>query len=126
MRYRTLSADGDYTFGQGAANFLVDSPAAIAQSVMTRLRLWTGEWFLDVEEGTPWTTEILGKDTRALYDRAIQTRVLETVGVESIDRYSSVFDTAARSLAVDMLITTKYGQAPVIGVLDQSQMTRAG
>lgn len=120
MRYRALTADGDYTFGQGSANFLVDSPAAVAQLVMTRLKLWTGEWFLDITEGTPWLTEILSaniKNTIPLYDHAIRARVLETQGVVSIEDYSSTLDEVARSLTVTMTINTQYGQAPVETVI---------
>lgn len=39
MRYRVLSPTGDYTFGQGPGEFLVNSPAAVAQAIGTRLRL---------------------------------------------------------------------------------------
>ena len=89
MRYRELSPTGDYLFGAGGQNFLVDSPEMVAQSVLTRLRLWSGEWFLDVTEGTPWMTQILGENTKSLYDLAIQSRVLQTQGVTGIKDYSS-------------------------------------
>jgi hypothetical protein len=69
MRYRALSADGDYTFGQGSKNFLVNSAAAAGQAVLTRLRLMKREWFLDNTEGTPYSDEILGTGTKALYDQ---------------------------------------------------------
>lgn len=117
MRYRALSATGDYTFGQGQANFLVNSPAAVGQSVLTRLKLWRGEWFLDTSVGTPWLTEVMGKNTQSIYDRAVQTIVIQTVGVTSIATYNSVLDTAARSLAVTMTINTQYGATTVAVVL---------
>ena len=113
MRYRALTADGDYSFGQGGFNFLVNNPACVAQSVKTRLLLFTGEWFLDKTEGTPWATSVLGTGTKALYDRAIQDRVLDTAGVTSIDDYSSTLDPISRHLSIAMTISTAFGQASV-------------
>jgi hypothetical protein len=117
VRYRALSADGDYTFGAGSANFLVNDAACVAQSIQTRLLLWEGEWFLDQTIGTPYSTQILGKGTKALYDQAIRQRVLETDGVSSIDSYSSNLDDETRALTVQMTVTTIYGQVEVPVVL---------
>jgi hypothetical protein len=113
MRYRALSEDGDYTFGQSEANFLINSPAAVAQAVKTRLLLFTGEWFLDTTEGTPWAEKVLGTGTKAFYDRALQERTLDTDGVTAIEDYSSSLDPATRHLSVTMTISTAYGQASV-------------
>ena len=117
MRYRKLSSTGDYIFGQGVANFYVNSAACVAQSVETRLRLWTGEWFLDNREGTPWLQQILGKGTAAIYDMAIRTRVLQTQGVTAITAYQSSYDATSRALSVTMRISTIFGEAPVEVVL---------
>lgn len=112
MRYRALSETGDYTFGAGPANFLVNLPATVAQSVLTRLRLWQGEWFLDVTVGTPWLQQILGTGKgKALRDLAIQTRVLQTVGVTGINTYESIIDPVTRKMSVKMMITTIYGNS---------------
>lgn len=111
MRYRALSADGDYTFGQGNQNFLIDTPDAVAQAVKTRLLLMTGEWFLDKTEGTPYATEILGTGTAPFYDQAIRQRILDTQGVTGIAKYSS--RAVNRRLSVAATINTIYGQVPV-------------
>ncbi len=113
MRYRTLSATGDYVFGAGRAEFLVDIPNTVGQAVKTRLGLAVGEWFLDTEEGTPYATQILGTGTTTLYDQAIQERILATQGVVSIEEYASVLDRSTRNLHVDVLINTIYGEVQV-------------
>lgn len=110
MKYRSLSPDQDYVFGQGAAEILSNTPEAVAQAVKTRLRLATGDWFLDLEEGTPYSTAILGFNKQTVYDAAIQTRILETNGVQSIDAYQSSLD-SERALSVQCTITTIYGVA---------------
>lgn len=108
MRYRILSVDGDYVFGAGIGEFLVNSAAAVAQAVQTRLLLSTGEWFLDVNEGTPYRTEILGTGTQQIYDQAVQDRILGTPGVRSILEYASSLD-EKRNLQINCLIDTIYG-----------------
>lgn len=113
MRYRALSPTGDYVFGQGTTEFLVNSPAAVAQAVQTRLRLATGEYFLDLEEGTPYAEQILGEGTLQTYDLAIRDRILGTPGVISIDDYASVLDGENRSLIVVAEISTEFGTVTI-------------
>jgi hypothetical protein len=113
MRYRSLSATGDYVFGLGRSEFLVDSPAAVAQAVQTRLALATGEWFLDTTEGTPYATDILGRGTVGKYDAAIKQRILDTPGVLAITDYASSLDRTTRKLSVSAAISTIYGAATV-------------
>jgi len=113
MRYRKLDANGDMVFGHGAADYHHDTPEAVAQAVLTRLRLARGEWFLDVAEGTPYSPAILGRHTAESYDPAIRARVLETEGVRSILEYSSSVEGESRRLAVSVRIDTIYGPADV-------------
>lgn len=117
MRYRKLSADGDYVFGGQQADFHKDSPDAVGQAVMTRLRLLRGEWFLDKTEGTPWATEVLGKYTSGTYDAAIRQRILGTQGVLALAAYSSSLDTEHRALSVSATINTIYGTTTVQATL---------
>jgi hypothetical protein len=88
---------------------LTDTPAAVAQSVKTRLLLKTGEWFLDTTEGTPYIEDILGAGTKATYDAAIQDRILTTIGVTEILDYSSSLDPTTRALSISCEINTIYG-----------------
>lgn len=113
MRYRALDANGDYTFGQGSANFLVDSPACVAQAVQTALLLWEGEWYLDTTAGMPWATQVLGTGTMALYDQAIKAKIVSVQGVQDIVSYSSSLDVTTRTLTVDCTIDTIYGETSI-------------
>lgn len=111
--YRKLDENGDYVFGKGPGNFHIDSPEAVAQAVKTRLALSEGEWFLDVNHGTPYNSQILGAGKVATYDLAIQTVILNTNGVKSIVAYSSGVDPNTRGAFVNCVIDTIYGQATV-------------
>jgi hypothetical protein len=113
MRYRALDANGDYTIGQGSANFLINSPACVAQSVRTRLNLWLGQWFLDQTVGMPWLTDVIGKNTGPLYDVAVQQYILATQGVSQIQGYSSSLNRVTRKLTINITnLITIYGATP--------------
>lgn len=113
MRYRALDANGDYTFGQNGANMLVDSPAAVAQAIDTRLKLLQGEWFLDRTKGVPYDTQIVGMDTAATRDQALQTVILDTQGVTQIADYASYLDPETREFTMAAVVDTEYGQTTV-------------
>ncbi|QYY30230.1 hypothetical protein K2O51_22930 [Cupriavidus pinatubonensis] len=116
MRYRKLDADGDYAFGGQQADFYKDSPDAIGQAVLTRLRLARGEWFLDTTEGTLWD-QVLGKYTGGTYDAAIRQRILGTQGVRELAAYSSTLNSETRALSVMATINTIYGTTTVQATL---------
>jgi hypothetical protein len=111
MRVRAQDANSDFSFGRGAANFLVNSPAAVAQLVLTGLELLQGEWFLDKTAGMPWTQSVVGTGTKPLYDLAIQNQILNTQGVTGIENYSSSLDPVARKLTIPntVVINTLFG-----------------
>ena len=113
MRVRALSPTGDYTWGQGGNNYLVDSPAAVGQLVATTLRLWQGEWFLDVLYGTPWLQQILGQSgAKSVVDIIIQSVILGTQPagcVTQIVSYSSAL--SGRVLTINATIDTQFSVA---------------
>ncbi len=113
MRYRKLSADGDYTFGNGQLDFFRDVPEAVGQAVATRLKLWLGEWFLDIDEGTLFMQGILGKHSKTNADLTIQNRVLSTQGVLSMQNYVSEIDPENRIMTTRFDLDTIYSPTPI-------------
>jgi hypothetical protein len=114
VRVRKLTESGDYSFGNGEADFWINQPEGVAQKVRTRLLLFLKEWFLDQTVGTPWFQQILGFNTAANRDVAIRTVILQTNGVTALSNYSSsVGGTGPRGLVVSGLITTVYSATPV-------------
>lgn len=109
MRYRTLTESNDYSFGEAGQNFLVNSPAAVGQAVLTRLKLIQGEWFLDQTAGVPYNTEILGAGTENTRDLAYQTTILQTQGVTGIVDYASYLNPTTRAFVVAATVDTIYG-----------------
>jgi len=115
VRVRKLDKNGDMSFGNGQDDFWRDVPDGPAQCVKTRLMLWTGEWFLDLNEGMPWNTQVLGYYTGTTRDPAIRARILGTQGVKGFTNYSSALDREPRAFSVNCLLDTVYGAIPFIG-----------
>lgn len=109
MRYRKLTADGDYSFGNGQQDFYRDVPEAVGQSVLTRLLLWLNEWYLNIDDGTPYMTGILGKHSKTTADVTIQERITTTTGITDISNYTSVIDPQNRDMTVSVDLDTIYG-----------------
>lgn len=109
MRYRKLDLNGDYTFGQSISNFFVDTPAAVAQAIKTRLLLIQGEWFLDITEGTPYSAKILGAGRVGTFSSALRQVILDTQGVLDIVKYSAFYNPTTRNAIVNATINTIYG-----------------
>jgi hypothetical protein len=113
MKYRSLDANGDYVVG---LSFLSNSPATVAQAVLTRLKLWRGEWFLDTSDGTPWRQDILGRPN-GNPDVFIKQRILGTPGVTSIVTYSSTYSGPTRQFTVSGTLDTLYGVTSFVATL---------
>lgn len=119
MRYRKLTADNDYQFGNGQLDFWRDVPEAVGQSAQTRLLLWLGEWYLNTASGTPWLQGALGKFSLAEADSTIQQRILGstdeqgTPTVTGIATYESTLDPDTRSMNVQTTLDTIYGPTPL-------------
>jgi hypothetical protein len=116
MRVRQLSPTGDYAFGSGQANFLVNSPQAVAQIVETYLRLWLGEWYLNTNDGTPWLEGVFGYNSK---DEADQTLIQTILGinfggqqlVQNLDNWQSTQDPSTRHYSsLSATLYTIYGQ----------------
>lgn len=117
MRYRALDDELDMTFGRGGNNFLINSPEAVAQSVLTRLKLWRGEWFLDVTEGTPYQQGVLGTGKREKVEPAIRQRILEGQGVKALTAFDISIDPDERTVSINATIDTIYGEAELNGII---------
>ncbi len=113
MRVRQLSPNGDILFGQGLANFYINSPLGVGQKVVTRLKLIQGEFWLDTAIGTPWFTEIFGYGNNAIRDLVVKNIILTTDNVNEITSYSSSVNFATRQYYVTADINTTFGPTSI-------------
>lgn len=104
-----LDAFGDLLFTDGDLSF-VRGAEAVQQSLKIRLRFFQGEWFLDVNAGLPYSTQILVKNPNLVALRAIYRREIEeTVGVGELRRLLLTYD-PARILKVQYSVVTDLGE----------------
>lgn len=113
MRVRAIDDNNEPKFGRGQDDFLKDVPAAVGQCVKTRLALYTNEWFLNLADGTPWRTQVLGKRTDSVRDPVLRARILGTNGVTGISSYASQHARSTRAFTVQATVDTIYGVAEV-------------
>lgn len=115
MRVRKLSPTGDYQFGNGQADFYQDVPEAVGQVCVTRLKLWLGEWFLDVEDGTPYMQTLLGKHPNLLESAnvTVQQRAIDTQGALDVKNFESALDPDTRAYSASFDLDTIYGPTQV-------------
>lgn len=92
MRYRRL-INGEPQFGQGQQNF-VQGAEAVAQAIETRLKLFTGEWWEDTNDGLPFWTQMVSTNgsNRDKISMLVTARILDTNlnGIKLVSRMNSV------------------------------------
>lgn len=113
MKYRRLTEDGDYTFGNGSFDYASDAEA-VAQAIKTKILLLKNEWWEDVNEGTDLFQGILSQNTdnkgKEAADIILRERVLALDEVDTIMEWNSFINKTARTYTVEFTVQTIYGQ----------------
>ena len=109
MQVSGLDKNLDWRFGKGRAVYKRDS-SAIAQNVLTRLRSFRGDWYLNTGIGIDWIQLLgnIGTEKRIL--RAVESTVLQTEGVISIQRLGIIRRNANRGVTIELQYTDVFTQ----------------
>lgn len=83
---------------------------AVGIGVFYRLRLFLGEYFLDVSQGTPWFQGILGKTPQGVAETNLKRRIFSARDVAGITRFRFSTDRNARKLSVSASVITTAGE----------------
>lgn len=120
MKVRKLDENGDIVTSGVIWSY---DREAIAQTVSTRLKLFLGEYFRNINEGVPWlqkedgTEGILGKGySLSKVENILRQRILQTEGVLKLLSFKMDYDPNRRKLFVNCMIFTKYGAEQVLWV----------
>lgn len=107
MRIAAITADGDWQFGRSKSGYL-QGHAAVKQLVVTRLRSFVNDWFLDTAAGIDWFRLCSGRNTEEQILREVRRVVLGTEGVLTIDFLSVTLDRATRAVSISIRVGTIY------------------
>lgn len=89
---------------------LIDNAERIAQQVLTTLRFWLNEWFLDTRQGIPYLEYILVKNPNKNHIKQIfSEKIMNIEGVQEISSMNLDFSMIRRELSINYEINTKYG-----------------
>jgi len=99
MRVAGITSEGDWIFGRNKASYKTKSKA-ISQNVVTRLRSFKNDWFLDVEAGIDWVDILSSKGNTGEIKIAVEKSVLQTVGVKSISKLEIEEDRKNRAISI--------------------------
>jgi len=98
-----ITDTGDWTFG--IQNYIKDNDE-ILQNVVTRLRSFKNDWFLDLDAGLDWLYFLGEKNTKDEMIAAIQDTVINTEGVVKINSLEIVEQ--QRNAIIQLDITTIF------------------
>ena len=108
MQVSGLDKNLDWRFGKGRAVYKRNADA-IAQNILTRLRSFRGDWYLDVDAGVNWI-ELLGSpgpEKRII--RAVESTVMQTEGVISIQELKIIRRDSTRGVKIRIRYTDVFG-----------------
>ena len=107
-----LNSENDMLIDPRTGSFaMVSDGDEVCQHVKTRLLFFLGEWFLDTSVGMPYFQEIFGPagDLSAIEGR-IKSEIINTPGVESLDKFEMKLNSRIRTLTASFSATTVYGK----------------
>ena len=107
-------------WGQGQANYLSDLQA-VAQIILTRLRLFQGEWWADTSDGLPLWQSILGQSAspRNLQqiELLISQRIQGSPYVIGLSDVRANYNSASRGpYSYSVTVSTQFGQITLTNV----------
>lgn len=101
---------GDLALDDNNSPYFSRGLPAIAQGIRITLRMFKGEWFLNLDEGVPWYQDILGKkyNNAQLLD-ILRKRIVVVPGVASIASLTATWDGATRTVTVNFEVVAVFG-----------------
>lgn len=113
VTYEQNTDDGDIILTNGDAPQLTDQDAVV-QMILTRLRLFKGEWWENLKDGTPmFNDEVVGGSGSSIGIAAkaamLRARIEGTPYVKSVMSERVQFDAASRVMVYACNVVTQFG-----------------
>lgn len=107
MRVSGLDTDGDWRFGRGLVSY-ISNAAAVRQNVVTRLKSFASDWFLDTGANIDWIDLLGRRGTRDEILREVERVTLATDGVTTITKLEIVVKTSSREASIMLSFGTIF------------------
>jgi len=112
MTVRKLNEQGDIVT---TGDVFIQEREEIAQTCVTRLKLFLGEYFRDITDGTPWFQQILGKfESLNTIESILRNRIARTPGVVRLLSFNLDYDLQSRSITISSYVLTQFGETEVL------------
>jgi hypothetical protein len=111
---RRLDSNYDPARGNGESDFISDLQA-LAQIIGTTLRLFQGEWFENLSDGTPLFQKILGKNGKNVnaISLILQQRIRSVPYVTGLSNVNASFNSSTRGFSFSCAVQTQFGTVNV-------------
>lgn len=110
MRVSGLDKDGDWRFGRGLASY-ISRGDAVRQNVVTRIKSFRSDFFLDVDACIDWIDLLGRRETKEEIMRAIERVTLATDGVTTITKLEIEVKTSTRNATIMLAFGTIFDDA---------------
>ena len=110
MRVSGLDEDNDWRFGRGLAVY-VSRGDAVRQNVVTRLKSFRTDFFLDVDANIDWIDLLGRKGTKEEIMRAVERVTLSTEGVTTINALDIEVKTSTRKATIMLSFGTIFDES---------------
>ncbi len=107
MRVSGLDEDGDWRFGRGLASY-ISRGDAVRQNVVTRLKSFRSDFFLDIDANIDWIDLLGRRETREEILRAVERVTLATDGVTAITKLEIDVKTSIRKATIMLSFGTIF------------------
>ena len=107
MRVSGLDEDGDWRFGRGLAVY-ISRGDAVRQNVVTRLKSFRSDFFLDVDANIDWIDLLGRRETKDEILRAVERVTLSTDGVTTITKLDIEVKTSTRKATIMLAFGTIF------------------
>lgn len=104
MSVSKLDSNGDWRFGKSLADYTRNS-GEISQNVITRLKSFADDWFLDTTANIDWFTILGNRNNEQIILREVSRVVSATDGVKSIDKIEPIVNRESRTVTIRLEYT---------------------
>lgn len=97
---------------------IVDGTEGIKQDILQSLRVFLGEWFLNLDVGLPYFQQILVKNPdQGKVDALILATILAVPGVTGVTKFSFTPNFVERTLRIEFIASVTNGIVDYAGLL---------